>query len=222
CWWYDGPSVACHYDAPEGGWPPGGPPWEGVGPKLAALMETWRTAKEEEAPGFSWVRSLRPPTFPLGDPQRVVIPVDTDRVRFGGLDLGQGDGYVGGGFHPRSRADVSNPTVRVWESATGREVDSIREQDFPIHPLNVSLDGRWRLLFGGEGGGWGKPIRLCDVRTGAAVAFATHEDVNISCVALSPDGRRIVAGGYGEDAEGVMMVWDAASRKRIAWVSPNR
>ena len=28
CWWYDCPEAAKHYDPPDGGWPPEGPPWD--------------------------------------------------------------------------------------------------------------------------------------------------------------------------------------------------
>src|SRR4051794_41751870 len=50
CWWYDCPEAARHYDSPEGGWPPEGPPWERPGAKLHALLESWRGAKRHSAP----------------------------------------------------------------------------------------------------------------------------------------------------------------------------
>jgi WD40 repeat protein len=218
CWWYDCPEVAEHYDPPALGWPPGGPPWARSEPKLADLMESWRQGKEANTPGFSWIRSLRPPTFPLGGPQRVVVRFDTDRVRIVDLHFCRGDMFVIAWFNPVGAADLTNKTLSVWESATGREVRTIREDEFPFQNATLSPDGRWHLLFGGEDGGWGKPVRLHDSLTGLETAsFATHKDVNISCVAFSPVGRRIVAGGYGMECEGHLMLWDVASRERIAW-----
>ena len=46
CWWYDCPEAANHYNRPEGGWPPGDPPWTQPGMKLHKLLEAWRNAKE--------------------------------------------------------------------------------------------------------------------------------------------------------------------------------
>src|SRR5262249_31777080 len=73
CWWYDCPAAARHYDPPEGGWPPEGPPWARPGPKLSQLLESWRRTKEEAMPGFVWLRSLRPPPLHLGTSQRAIL-----------------------------------------------------------------------------------------------------------------------------------------------------
>src|SRR5436309_654503 len=72
-WWHDCPEAARHYEPPPGGWPPEGPPWGRSGPKLHALLERWRRVKEEQTPGFLWVRSLRPPDLPLGSALHTVF-----------------------------------------------------------------------------------------------------------------------------------------------------
>jgi hypothetical protein len=61
CWWYDCPEAAAHYGRPKGGWRGEGPPWKRPGPKLYALMESWRAAKNRDSPSFAWLRSLLPP-----------------------------------------------------------------------------------------------------------------------------------------------------------------
>jgi WD40 repeat protein len=221
CWWYDCPEAAGHYEPPASGWPPGEPPWERTVPKLSELMTAWRKAKDERSPGWVWVRSLRPPTFPLGGPQRVVIRVETARVRFVDLHFAQADAFIVAWFNPVGVATLTNKSPRVWEAATGREVGPVREQDVPFRDASRSPDGRWRLRFGGEGGGWGHPVRVQEALTGAELAaLTTHEDVNIWCVSFSPDSRRVVAGGYGDEAGGELMIWDLASRQRIAWKHP--
>jgi hypothetical protein len=65
------PEAAAFYEPPASGWPPEGSPWEGPGPKLAALMESWRRANAA-TPGCRWLRSLRPLPFPL-DPQMCAV-----------------------------------------------------------------------------------------------------------------------------------------------------
>ena len=65
CWWYDCPEAAKHYEEPEVGWREC-PPWEQRRPKLYQLLESWRRFKEEEAPDFVWIRSLRPAAAGVG------------------------------------------------------------------------------------------------------------------------------------------------------------
>jgi WD40 repeat protein len=78
CWWYDSPQAGRHYEAPAGGWPPPGPPWEEEGSGLYRLMERWKKEKEARSPGFYWLRSLRPPDIHLGSRQRAVIHTATE------------------------------------------------------------------------------------------------------------------------------------------------
>src|SRR5262249_52937997 len=59
CWWFDSQEAQWHYERADG-------PWDRPGPKLSAVMEDWRRTKETEAPGFVWVRTLRPPRRHLG------------------------------------------------------------------------------------------------------------------------------------------------------------
>lgn len=73
CWWYDCPEAERHYAAPAGGPVPREPPWRRPGEKLSALLESWHRQKETHQPGFAWVRSLRPPPYPLGSAQQAVL-----------------------------------------------------------------------------------------------------------------------------------------------------
>ena len=115
-WWYDSPEAARHYDPPPEGWPPEGPPWERSGPKLCALLEQWRSQKEERTPGFVWVRSLHPPAVPLGGAQLACL-------------RGHKGGVASVAFDPQGRRIVSGSgdgTVRVWDADTGAELHCLR------------------------------------------------------------------------------------------------
>jgi len=149
-WWYDGPRAAQHYDPPAEGWSPNGPPWT-HGLRLALLLESWRRAREQ-TPNFTWLRSLRPPTFPLDSPQRAVIPVETDRLRFLNLAFAPDSPVLFAWLCPVGAAGLGNRLLRTWDARTGREVDHV-SQYIPPHDPTVSPDGRWRVEYGGPEGG---------------------------------------------------------------------
>ena len=69
CWWYDCPDAA----PPEDGWPKERPPWKQDWAMLYKLLEKWSKQKEKNTPGFLWMRSLRPPSLPLGSPQKLIL-----------------------------------------------------------------------------------------------------------------------------------------------------
>jgi WD40 repeat protein len=219
-WWYDCPEAADRCDPPAGGWPEEGAPWDRPGPKLSPLLESWRQAKEAADPGFVWLRSLRPAGIPLGGPQRVVIPASTDGFRFLDLRFSPDGGRVFAWLNPVGTADVSDRQFRAWSAATSREA-AFDPWEVPPHDPQVSPDGRWCAEYGGEGGGWGRPLRLVEVATGREVAsLETDPDVNIQEVRFSPGGERIIGGGWGDEGGGEVMVWNVATGTRLAWLRP--
>jgi WD40 repeat protein len=220
CWWYDCPEAASRFDPPERGWPAEGAPWDRSGPKLSPLLECWRQAREAANPGPVWLRSLRPPGVPLGGPQRVVIPVNMDGFRFLDLRFSLDGRRVFAWLNPVGTAELSGRQLQAWNAATGQEAGFDRCEVPPYDP-RVSTDGRWRVECGGEGGGWGRPLRLLDCATGQQVAsFPPDDDVNIREVHFSPGGERIIGGGWGEEGGGEVMVWNVATGARLAWLRP--
>ena len=87
-----------------------GPPWGRPGAdRLATLLESWRAAKERRTPAFTWLRSLRPPPFPLGGAELACL-------------RGHGGWVISVSFDWEGRRIVSGSldnTVRVWDAATG-------------------------------------------------------------------------------------------------------
>jgi WD40 repeat protein len=149
------------------------------------------------------------------------MPVDTARLRFLGLDFSPDGRHVFAWLGPIGVADPAVKTLRAWGAWTGAEVSGPRGEDFPYHPPSVSRDRRWRLECGAPGGGWGAPVRLCDAASGRTLAsFEVHEDLNLREAAFSADGRRVVAGGYGEEGGGEVVAWEVSSGRRLAQVYP--
>jgi WD40 repeat protein len=119
-------------------------------------------------------------------------------------------------------------TVRVWETATGKELRSFRrgKRDATgatyIEATAFSPDGR-RVL----SGGWGATAWLWDVDNGKELCQVDAASY-VEAAALSPDGRRaLVAGGHGgswrrriarpDDGRGYgfLQVWDVETGKEL-------
>jgi WD40 repeat protein len=94
--------------------------------------------------------------------------------------------------------------LRVFDCAKGTRLGAVDEAEGPLRSLAFSADGK-RLLAGGLYDG---TVRLWDVRSRKLVRKLTADDVQPQTgfygVALSPDGKRAAAGGWGRP----VVVWD--------------
>jgi WD40 repeat protein len=81
-----------------------------------------------------------------------------------------------------------------------------------------SSDGRFAArILKAEARGLGPgAVRLWDARTGRLLRRLGSPREQIMAVALSPDGRRVIAGGADENGAGVVRAWDTATGA-IAW-----
>jgi WD40 repeat protein len=195
CWWYDCPQGADYYDPEEGSWPPAEPPWEQEGPKLSDLLLGWRAGKESAQPGFTWVRSMRPPASPLGTSLRKVL-------------IGHEDGVVSLAFAPDGRRLASasgDGTVRVWDVATGEHLGRWDHGGIAT-AVAFSPDGR-RLVYGVSDGS----VRLRDAASGDELACLRGHEQGVYGVACSPDGRWVASAG--PDA---VVVWDVRAGRPAA------
>jgi WD40 repeat protein len=106
---------------------------------------------------------------------------------------------------------ASDSSVRVWELPSGQEVFRFRltSTRTPTGPgtagtaSSFTADGQRLATAAGDG-----TVKVWDVTSGQQILSLSSPGSKVSCVAFSPDGRWLAAGGAG-GAKGILRVWDA-------------
>jgi WD40 repeat protein len=144
----------------------------------------------------------------------------------GRVVTGHHHGVTSVAFTPDGAAVISGShdhTVKRTSLATGREeweapgsfeqVNAVALSEDGSLLATGSSDGRFALgarKAGAKGNGPGA-VRLWDARLGRLLRRLGDPAEQVMAVDLSPDGRRVAAGGGSPDGKGVVRVWDAAS-----------
>jgi WD40 repeat protein len=165
-WWYDCPDSARYYECELP-----------VASPLAALLESWRTHKEQTSPGFRWLRLLRPPEVPLGSAQQAVFRGHEDAVT--SLAFAPDGGRVATGSLDK--------TVRVWDVRSGGELLALSGHEAAVLGVLFTPDGRRLLSVAAD-----QALHVWDAATGAGLARVHGPGTKASCAAFAPDGSRVV------------------------------
>ncbi len=103
-------------------------------------------------------------------------------------------------------------TVKLWDTATGKELATLKGHTGPVEGVAFSPDGK-ALASGGLDGS----VRVWDVGTRQQRASRDFRPAGIACLAFAPDGKALaVGGGVSGDPDGLLKLCEVAElRDRV-------
>jgi WD40 repeat protein len=107
---------------------------------------------------------------------------------------------------------ASDSSARAWELPSGQEVFRFRLTS-TLDPTAGSMTGIGKVSFSADGQrlatapGDGT-VKVWDMTTGQQILSLSGPGSQVSCVAFSPDGHWLAAGGF-EGTKGILRLWDA-------------
>ena len=111
-------------------------------------------------------------------------------------------------------------TIRVWDTETGRIVQTIRGEigegdPGKIYALALSRDGRFLAAAGRGLSAEGEAIRLYDFQSGTLIGLLKGHQEAILSLDFSPDGDRLVSGSTDDTA----IIWDVRAKAPLFHLS---
>lgn len=101
---------------------------------------------------------------------------------------------------------IKDSTARVIETATGKEIATLKGNDSKVVSVAFSPDGHFVAT-----GSFDQTARVFDAASGKQVSQLKHGDV-VDAVAFSPDGRLVATGSYDKTAR----VFEAATGNQLS------
>lgn len=107
----------------------------------------------------------------------------------------------------RVASGSEDKTVRVWDLATGRELNRFVGHTGPVNQVAFSPDGH--LVASGS---TDATARVWDTRTDEQVAEFDGHSQRVNCLAFHPDGKHVLTGS----CDFSLRVWDIATERVVA------
>ena len=155
-------------------------------------METWRSAKETQLPGFHWLRAVRP----------IGSATTLQRTIHGHSDTVNDIAWSPDGIRLASGSD--DQTVRIWEASSGLELMSLKATG-AVTELEFSCDGS-RLF-----AACGEVVRVWNPHNGVELEALEGHSSDITALCLSRDATRLVT-----IASEAAKIWDVPSGEELA------
>ena len=100
----------------------------------------------------------------------------------------------------------SDKTVRIWDAASGAQLQVLKGHEGAITAIAVSPDGAYIVS-----GSFDETVRIWDAVRGTQLRVLQGHEDDVNAVAVSPDSTRIVSGSM----DNTVRLWDAASGEQI-------
>ncbi|MCR9096676.1 MAG: TIR domain-containing protein [bacterium] len=193
CWWYDSVEAESYYEAEAST----GLAAASAGENLSNLLERWRTEREAAAPGFIWLRAMRPPSVHLGTDQLAVLRGHGRSVTSVSADR---DGS-------RIASSSDDNSVRIWNAETGDTHAVLQGHDQQVECVSFSHNQSAVVS-----GSWDNTVCVWDVEAKAARTVIEGHEGYVASVCFNPDDSRVVSGSWDK----TVCVWDADTGERCS------
>jgi WD40 repeat protein len=102
--------------------------------------------------------------------------------------------------------------LKLWETATGKEILTLKGHKGPVYGVAFSPDGKRLATSSAD-----STIKLWDAVTGSELLTLKGHTATVYAVAFSPDGKRLAAcsGNFFQNQPGQLKLWDAVSGKEL-------
>jgi Flp pilus assembly protein TadD len=106
----------------------------------------------------------------------------------------------------RLASGSADKTVKIWDSATGKELHALKGHTGGAATVAFSPDGQRLAL-----ASWDQTVRIWDSATGKELFALKGHAGRVHGVAFSPDGQRLASASWDQ----TVRIWDSATGKEL-------